>query len=756
MDTKWRKFSRSRFIKVFLVIIYIACAGAMGAVFGYVPAYGYIGEADESSDGFDSLEALFQSDYTKTIAFARELYSISDRIESAVKNADGNNTADALKVFPYYCRYQSDRHTLMNEVNPTYIFTIADGRIVSSEGTVNLNDGHNDNGVIITIGFTKEQFQPRVNRWNEIQRNLRITVISVLSLFILSVIILAMICKVFAEKPDGSVVLHPFYRTFYEITLAAIAGAGYLYLRLIMLDFHPDNGLDEFGVYMVMAVFGAATAFFMLLWLYLAVCMAGRTKSKCFLKGSVIAVILIFLFNIIQKICKSFISFGKFIKEIFTGELYAAKTAAKRFLWIDIAFIIVSAAALIVALLALEMYNIGMLLTAAVIEAAVLGLFLYGRYLMLKDGAQLEAQIKAMYYGNYDYKPELSKNSPYAGSSEKLGKIAGQYKSGMEESIRAERMKIELVTNVSHDLKTPLTSIISYVELLSKEELTPAASEYVNILKSKSERLKNIVSDVFDLAKTTSGEISIERSMIDLNKLSLQTLAEMEDTIAQSDLTVKTSICKPPVTVYSDGKRLYRVIQNLMDNALKYSMKGTRIYYTLEKTEDTAVITVKNISSYEMDFTKEEVLERFSRGDKSRSTEGSGLGLSIAQGFTIACGGKFDIDIDGDMFKVMITFPLAVNKEPAAEPKPELKAAGEKEKSSGNKIKEEKEEKPQIKPENSANPKKIQLKKPQNANPKQLPLPEKKNEDSPEAAKPKENVPEKDKAADESGTEKNK
>ena len=132
----------------------------------------------------------------------------------------------------------------------------------------------------------------------------------------------------------------------------------------------------------------------------------------------------------------------------------------------------------------------------------------------------------------------------------------------------------------------------------------------------------------------------------------------IKGSISSSGLDIKVNICEPPVIVVSDGKRLYRVIQNLLDNALKYSLRGTRIYYTLEKRGDNAFITIKNIASYEMTFTKEEILERFTRADKARSTEGTGLGLSIAQGFTLACGGSFDIEIDGDMFKVVLGFPM--------------------------------------------------------------------------------------------------
>lgn len=234
---------------------------------------------------------------------------------------------------------------------------------------------------------------------------------------------------------------------------------------------------------------------------------------------------------------------------------------------------------------------------------------------------------------------------------------------GIEESLevqmKSERMKIALITNVSHDLKTPLTSIISYVDLLSKEEGLPdTAIDYVKILQIKSDRLKNIVTDLFELAKSTSGNIALEEEVIDLKRLMEQTLADMEDKVKVSELQFKTSLPDSPVVIKSDGKKLYRVFQNIIDNALKYSLKNTRVYINLEKVNQSVVITFKNIAAYEMNFTQEEILQRFYRGDQSRTTEGSGLGLSIAESFTNNCGGKLSVEIDGDVFKVSITFGM--------------------------------------------------------------------------------------------------
>lgn len=225
--------------------------------------------------------------------------------------------------------------------------------------------------------------------------------------------------------------------------------------------------------------------------------------------------------------------------------------------------------------------------------------------------------------------------------------------------MRSERMKINLVTNVSHDLKTPLTSIISYVDLLSREEdLSDVSRDYVRILSEKSDRLKNIVSDLFDLARSTSGDIETEVEELDLKKLVEQTVVDMDDSIQSSGFQIRTSLPEEPVAIRSDGKKLYRVIQNLLDNALKYSLQGTRIYVDLVEENGKASLRIKNTAGYEMNFTKDEILQRFFRGDRSRSGEGSGLGLSIAESFTRVSGGEFDLQVDGDQFNVLLKFPL--------------------------------------------------------------------------------------------------
>jgi len=280
-------------------------------------------------------------------------------------------------------------------------------------------------------------------------------------------------------------------------------------------------------------------------------------------------------------------------------------------------------------------------------------------YFSIRDHAEIAGiakQIADMNGG--DYSPRVvPEKSPAYGMTNNLNNISDGIRHAVDKQVQSERMKIELVTNVSHDLKTPLTSIISYIDLLSAEEMSPAARDYVTIISQKSDRLKSMVSDLFDLAKATS-HTDVNSEEIDAVILTQQVIGDMADKISQSGMEVRTDIKAQTAPIMAEGKKLYRVLQNLIDNALKYSMSGTRIYVNLENDEKYTHISVKNISAEEMNFTPEEITERFTRGDKSRTTEGNGLGLSIAKSFTEACGGKFEVVIDGDMFTANVILPL--------------------------------------------------------------------------------------------------
>ena len=211
---------------------------------------------------------------------------------------------------------------------------------------------------------------------------------------------------------------------------------------------------------------------------------------------------------------------------------------------------------------------------------------------------------------------------------------------------------------MSHDLKTPLTSIINYVDLLKKEGLSKEEAQgYIEVLDRKSQRLKMLIDDLFEASKMASGAVELNIEKVDVTALLSQALAELDEKINNSSLIFKLKMPNEKVYANLDGKKTWRVFENLINNILKYSQPKTRVYIELIEEDSKIIITMKNISSYEMDFDKEEIFERFIRGDKSRNTEGSGLGLSIAKSILELQGGNLSIEIDGDLFKAEVTVP---------------------------------------------------------------------------------------------------
>jgi len=229
-------------------------------------------------------------------------------------------------------------------------------------------------------------------------------------------------------------------------------------------------------------------------------------------------------------------------------------------------------------------------------------------------------------------------------------------KTSQKEQAKSERLKTELITNVSHDLRTPLTSIITYTELLKKPGLSSEERDaYIEIIDRKSKRLKVLIDDLFEVSKMASGNIELEKKKVDLVQLLQQALAEHNETIQKSSLQFRIKNPDTPIYAIVDGQKLWRVFDNLITNILKYSMENTRVYISINREENKAVIVFKNVTKYELSEEIDELFERFKRGDKSRHTEGSGLGLAIAKSIVDLHGGRMDIEVDGDLFKVIVT-----------------------------------------------------------------------------------------------------
>lgn len=292
---------------------------------------------------------------------------------------------------------------------------------------------------------------------------------------------------------------------------------------------------------------------------------------------------------------------------------------------------------------------------------------------------QITKGLKEISGGNLQYKIPLDRLS---GDDKRIAEYINNIGSGLdaavENSVKNERMKTELITNVSHDLKTPLTSIISYIDLLKRENFSDSkVLEYLDILETKAARLKVLTEDVVEASKASTGNLTLNMTNLDFVEMLHQVIGEFEERFEERQLTMMVHFPDEPSMIRADGQRLWRVLENVFGNVTKYAMESTRVYAEVKNARGQVIFTLKNISAQPLNFAAEELTERFVRGDVSRNTEGSGLGLSIAKSLTELQGGKFQLYLDGDLFKVTITFQaqaeIAEQPEPALpeQPKPE-------------------------------------------------------------------------------------
>ena len=298
----------------------------------------------------------------------------------------------------------------------------------------------------------------------------------------------------------------------------------------------------------------------------------------------------------------------------------------------------------------------------------ILWIFWIWVYYRLRKSSRQQEEIKEalekVYLGNKDINLDpgeltgtLKEMAVY------INDIAGGFSNAMEESLKSERLKTELITNVSHDIKTPLTSIINYVDLLKKEEIKEEKiQEYIRILEMKSQRLKKLTEDLIEASKVSSGNVKLNIEEIKLKELIYQSIGEFKDRFEEKGLQIESNMPEEEIKIKADNRYLYRLVENLLSNVTKYALENSRVYIDMKKDKNKIQLSIKNISKEKLNISSDELMQRFVRGDKSRYTEGSGLGLSIAKSLTELQGGKFTIHIDGDLFKVMIEWYIAKNK----------------------------------------------------------------------------------------------
>ncbi|MBQ8623823.1 MAG: hypothetical protein IJ424_05535 [Oscillospiraceae bacterium] len=383
--------------------------------------------------------------------------------------------------------------------------------------------------------------------------------------------------------------------------------------------------------------------------LFISLCMTTATRAKLgtVLSNTVIGLALVLLVKILKAVFK-------FVKKIFSGICYAF--ANLKFVW--------RAVIICVLIAAFEIFTIFFIVEMYWMRAFWVFVFLFGNLFLatmtvfyLIAFFKIKKCIKELANGNSYAKVDSQYVfGIFKECADDLNNIGMGIQKAVEESMKSERLKTELITNVSHDLKTPLTSIVNYIDILSKEDIQPEeAKEHVNVLVRQSQRMKKLIDDLIEASKASTGATNVELTRSDLSMLLSQSVVEYEDRFNNSNLAVKMILPENPLVALLDGKLMWRVFDNLLGNIYKYAQPGTRVYITAVEKGDDIVVSFKNISKYELNISSNELMERFVRGDSSRSTEGSGLGLSIARSLCDLQNATLDIDIDGDLFKVNIT-----------------------------------------------------------------------------------------------------
>ncbi len=464
---------------------------------------------------------------------------------------------------------------------------------------------------------------------------------------ILGILLLACIFYLIAitGKRKGSKEIH-LYRTdknFPEIRTAIDGGLGFLcvcgifYFLEVYLDSHMKTAIGLCILVLVILLF--------LICLDLILYLARHIKNRSLLKN-------IFIVWLIRK----FIKYGKRIKTFVNGRLLYAKNLNKTVI-IRTAIVVginvlIGGTALMFWLA--EIFEIGAMI---IIALFIFDLYIVYRGLRFVGGVdKLFSAVKELHEGNTDINIEKNALPDYLYlPAENLQCLSEGIKAAVNEAVKQEKTKTELITNVSHDLKTPLTSIINYVDLMKKCDITDeTALSYLQVLSEKSDRLKVLIEDLVEASKASAGALSVDFVCVNCRELISQIIGEFEDSFEEKRLKVIFSLPESDLNIRADSKHIYRVMENLFVNVRKYALENTRVYITVTEREDKGIINIKNISAAPLNISADELKERFVRGEQSRTTEGNGLGLSIAENLCTLQNGSLNIEISGDLFSVSV------------------------------------------------------------------------------------------------------
>ncbi len=695
-------FMRGGVAKAVAFILILACAaGAVVAFIDMEPfimgGNGYAFESDFENSGaywnakWEMISALSEPSAAQTAEKLGKMGCLYSIVSTAGESYDGgiNPDDDSYKELPYWFKTEKrDSVNVVNVINmeidpnsPVLVSTAPiDDEVTSASETEQGENTHtrpyfDENGVAhfsedtwqhggwgeiiddswhdpgiawdgdwtVYAGMTVEMYDSLRLNWEKSKRSALMHVYIIIALLALSLALLIYLLWVCGRR-NGDEDVHTLLidRAPPELTAAVGGGASFLLVLGItaLLDdgFHSRGAMPLIYPLAVMAAVAAAA-----LLVATAQSLTRSVKDRSFASK-------LLSLKLIKLLIRGLKCLWRAVKRIF-----AAIGSALRYLFghkISSAVMAMFAGYSLVTALMLSMRM--MFLPLALFGAAEFAL-----YRWLRQADMIQKGISEIRSGNTDYKIEGCTSVLMAPTADSLNSIGDAVKESVERETAAQRMRNELITNVSHDLKTPLTSIINYADLLTALDLSPKeANDYAKIVRQKGERLKKLTQDLFDISKAESGSETVEAESLDMALLLRQSLAELGSEIEKSGLSFVTDIPEGEVPVTGDGKKLSRVFENLLVNALKYSMIGTRVYVSLRVGEGRAVAEIKNISAEPMNFAPSEITERFVRGDRSRSTEGSGLGLAIARSYTELCGGRLDISVDGDLFKAEVEMKI--------------------------------------------------------------------------------------------------
>ena len=519
----------------------------------------------------------------------------------------------------------SNRHYY--EIHNVYVLIDKKGMVLRPENGFNsfstsLQDTFEDieggrRKLEIYVAITDEGLLSRVEKWNSDRAILiKNTAIILLCLIAAIALFIYLVTVTGRINDDGEVHMCTFDRFFPDIGLLLIIGAIAMSINrfpnVVKIQYTSEN-LMKFAM---LSLSAALSAFFMVLFLSIV----RHIKNGTIIKHSM-------TYFILSKT-------GKALVKIFAGGPLMLKSIAA-----------------IIAIVVMAFYCSKI----PILEIPLVAFAAYYIYTKVKKFQTIQEGIKVAKTGDYDYKIQLEGSGEFTQMAEDINAMTSGMKIAVQNEVKSERLKTELITNVSHDIKTPLTSIISYVDLLKREGLNSSnAPKYLDVLDRKSNRLKTLTEDLFEAAKATSGSIEPNFQKVNVNALVSQILGELDEKIQESKLVFKVTSSKDRIYARADGRLLSRVMENLLSNIFKYALKESRVYVEIYQIENEVIVSFKNISAYELNIPVEELMERFKRGDESRSSEGNGLGLAIAKSLMEIQGGILVLNIDGDLFKAEI------------------------------------------------------------------------------------------------------